>query len=395
MQLNHGIFPLYEARLYLTERFSGDRTADRIEEMKKRFPRMNNNELSFLNRISSLQIDLDRRFEPDELMRRYFTPLETKEAIAGDMQLTLGGMLLAASGELSVQADIEELEALYRSWSKQCLTEHFYTHSLNGFFADASEVFEGMEGFIADADRILVNTEDKWALIDAATNPFPHLEKLRPLVDAVTKEIAARAHEFEPFLKGNLEIVRSYGTDEEILGKLLRFDLGGSEIDNTVYYQSLLSVNMASFLPSSYYSVSSEMSCESDTETTCRKILIIVGVTISLLARRQLSDEKPDEHINLLKLISDPTRFNVLHDMCDKYTYGLELAEKYKTTRSAMYYHLEKLMGVGLIDLKSTDYRMLYTMNKQNVYDKMTAMRDYLLNGWKPGKKGSENEQHE
>ena len=37
-----------------------------------------------------------------------------------------------------------------------------------------------------------------------------------------------------------------------------------------------------------------------------------------------------------------------------------------------------------MIELRSSEYRMLYTMNKRNVYDKLNSLRDYLLNGWKP-----------
>ena len=114
------------------------------------------------------------------------------------------------------------------------------------------------------------------------------------------------------------------------------------------------------------------------------RILIIGGVYMAVLTRAPADFGKPEKHLILLKNISDPTRFNILHDMCDNEAFGQELAEKYMTTRSAMYYHLEKLMGIGLIELRSSDYRMLYTMNKRNVYDKLNALRDYLLNGWKP-----------
>ena len=85
-----------------------------------------------------------------------------------------------------------------------------------------------------------------------------------------------------------------------------------------------------------------------------------------------------------MKMLSDPTRFKVLHELCDRESYGQELADKYGGARSAIYYQLDKLLSFNLIDLKMTEYRNLYTMNKQNVYDKMNAIRDYLLNGWKP-----------
>ena len=83
-------------------------------------------------------------------------------------------------------------------------------------------------------------------------------------------------------------------------------------------------------------------------------------------------------------MLADNTRFNVLHELCDSSSYGLVLAEKFDVTRNAMYYQLEKLVGYGLLSLEFDERRLMYTMNKKAVFEKLTALRDYLVNGWKP-----------
>ena len=83
-------------------------------------------------------------------------------------------------------------------------------------------------------------------------------------------------------------------------------------------------------------------------------------------------------------MLSDRNRFKILHELCGRESYGQELADKFGGARSGIYYHLEKLLGYGLSDVRMTEYRTLYKMNRQNVYDNLTALRDYLVDGWKP-----------
>ena len=116
-----------------------------------------------------------------------------------------------------------------------------------------------------------------------------------------------------------------------------------------------------------------------------KDIQIFIGIFVCYgIAEKRYDAQNADAFLFTLKLISDPTRFQMLRELCDNHSYGQELAQSFTCTRSAMYYHLEKLMDNGLIDQEITGYRMLYTLNKQNVYDKFNAMRDYILKGWKP-----------
>ena len=118
-----------------------------------------------------------------------------------------------------------------------------------------------------------------------------------------------------------------------------------------------------------------------------------LGLFVRRLKEMQAARENTKAFIDVLKLISDETRFKALHHMRNRYSYGQELADMLKCTRNTMYYHLDRLHGNGLIDIKVTDYRAFYRMNKKNVYEKLTALRDYLTDGWQPGDdEGQEDE---
>ncbi|MBR4636033.1 MAG: winged helix-turn-helix transcriptional regulator [Clostridia bacterium] len=382
MDIDHRIVPLHEARIYLMERLSDIRTSDRIAKLKTVSSRMNNSDFAFYDRIVKLQNELDARFETDHLIRQYFTPLKTKHSTVADFPITIGGMLLALSGEMDEPFGFDEMIAMYKSWPKERLIRFFFMTSIAYFFSDPSETESGISGFVAAADELLTDYKDKWALVDAATNPFPHLERLRPLVTNVAKEIELRSRGLEPYLINTAHELSSFGDNEKIIHSILKVKLPDEWIKDAVVRLSLFSFDEFNFYSSPY----DEGAASSDSKNGSNesRVLIVGGVYMAVVTRADEDFGKAETHLDLLKKISDPMRFNILHDMCDREAYGQELAEKYKTTRSAMYYHLEKLMGIGMIELRSSEYRMLYTMNKRNVYDKLNSLRDYLLNGWKP-----------
>jgi len=329
---------------------------------------MSNNISTSFRSIADIEAELDRVFPVDEVIERYFTPLETSSELTEYEPLTLGKMLLTVSDNAYMPFLYEDIIGFYRSASPERIAKHFSFVTVNTFYADEEIVSTDMSALAQFADDYLVRTEDKWAFIDVVINPLKHLESLRKTVCDIAEYI--REH---------------WGNHSAIKIGIDSFELGGGPLANIkeiigsepkddevckscTVYQSLLDYSM-------YSAIKSEDG----------RLDIIVGVYVGTALEMRRNGIGITGINRLLKLLSDPTRFAVLHELCGKYSYGLELAEKFGGTRSAMYYHLEKLAGFGLIELKMTDYRMLYTMNKQQVYDKLTAMRDYLLDGWKPG----------
>ena len=379
MQYFPEIIPLFEARMYLMQRFSKDRTSDRVAHFEPKRSLMSDEMWTYFSRIAELQNELDKLIPVDELMEHYFTPLRTQSDMPGDRSLTLGGMLLSLPPALEYPFSFDEFVTHRKNEPQQELLDDFFTSSLSPFFTDNSDLdVVNMSKIVSAVNSILVDIEDKWAMIDCITNPCEHLEKLRPLVERVMELIVEKSREFSDFITAEMDALCSSRAFAQNLGSVIRSDIKPADVAEVKVYASLLSFN------------SVDMSYEFESFAFNR---IIIGIYINTFIELRGKDGNAEVHLQMLKMLSDPTRFKVLHELCDRESYGQELADKFGGARSAIYYHLEKLLGYGLVDLQMTEYRMLYTMNKQNVYDKMNAIRDYLLNGWKPEPKQEENQE--
>ncbi len=356
------VLPVFEAAQYLKNRFTKHRLNDVIDGFQMIPAIMNSGDWTFYKAVGDIERELDDMLEPDELMRRYFEPIQTNEAMPENNDLTVGGMLLVLPDIPKEDVSYDDIIDFYRNSSSEAIVGHLFRSSLAPFFVNEDEGCESMAQFMEAVDRSVTKLDDKWLLIDAAINPVKHLERIRPLVSSAADHISKRSEDFKTLF----DTVREDFLKEPSVSRL-GISLEPAEGMKVVIYPSIFQFFGTNF-----------------TSSEENGVRLIVGVFVlkGLEIRGKIADSRV--YTSLLKLLSDPTRFEVLHEMCDKMTFGMELAEKFGCTRSAMYYHLERLASLGLAELQMSDYRMLYTMNKQNVYDKLNAMRDYLLNGWKP-----------
>ncbi|MBQ7061045.1 MAG: winged helix-turn-helix transcriptional regulator, partial [Clostridia bacterium] len=339
----------------------------------------------YFEKIMQLIHELDALFPPDEVIARYFTPLKTKETPPSINRVSLGSMLLSIPAELTEPFSIDSLIELYSSWPTERLLEHFYKDELF-FYTDKNEFTPWISGFISACDDLFAESEEKWAVIDAAANPVPHLKKLAPFVRTVAEHIEKCTAEFKPLFESIKKDLEESAAGEDILKTKFAFELSHDEMERAECYQNLIGCDIVGMVAPSGLDIPGKESPD------VRRHIVTIGIFTPSMLRYRMKNRNARECLNLLKMVSDPTRFNILYDMCDNYVYGRELAEKYGTTGRAMYYHLEKLMGIGLITLKTTDYRMLYTLNKRYVYDSFNAVRDYLLRDWKPLEDGDGEE---
>lgn len=365
MHITAEIIPYFETVTYLCSRFNENRIASKIAAYKNEREIKVNGNLALFDGIADLERRLDEAFEVTDLMKRYFSPLATCEERAND-PITLGGMLLSIPTGMREPINFDNLVSAIGSMTQEQLFSHFYETTIVSFVKEPSEDCNSISSFLAVTGDILVSPEDKWNLIDAAANPIPHLEKLRELVCSICDFIENNSSVFKPLLT-NFQSLFLYGDGCAENLRTLQIDLKTDDLDRVVMVPSLFLFNGLSLnMP------------ENGT------IRIIAGVFIGELLKNRSNDGQLEDYLFMLKLLSDRTRLKALYDMRCKYSFGQELADLLGCTRNAMYYHLEKMMGAGLIELKITDYRMLYTMNKRTVYDRLTALRDFLTDGWRP-----------
>lgn len=363
MNYHASIIPFIEAQLYLSKRFASERTSKEIKDNRYKKDCLPNYDFSYIEKIAVLERDLDEHFPVTDLMRYYFQPLKLKEQREGD-PLSIGGMLLYHLSMPTDDCSIDTLIEQYRSKSQQETITFFYKSYLMPFGLSGESRYT-ISDFMQTTNDLLIDSEEKWAFVDAAANPVEHLIKLRPLVTEVTEFIRERSAEFDPLIAHIGEFFESANESLDFYISQLRFT--HEQFDKMNIFPSLFLFRES--IAVIYEDVDYEL---------------LFGSFVDVFAHYRRLNRDPETLLALLKVITDSTRFKVLHELCDKSSYGLELAEKYGITRNAMYYHLEKLSDCGLVETAFNDRRMLHTMDKRAVFEKLTALRDYLVNGWKP-----------
>ena len=356
------INPFFEACVYLSQRLTHGRTSDRIQETKQYHSNIPNEYWMYCERIAELERMLDTEFEPDELMNEYFFPLNTKDIVEDRDAISIGSLLLRIPVDGPVPRSIDEVIEYYRNADTASRFIQF-GRTLKPFIENTDDI-SNLSGLVAAIDGIIVSPEDKWRIIDAVTDPADHIEKMRPLICAVAERIEEAAKEFAELLDECYRLICN--SDKKTMDRLFIFDDMESYGSITVM-PSLLFFNIYS--PVQYQK---------------NRLLIILGVFVYRAFIPKEDSAALDQLLFVIKTLSDLTRLRVLHDLCDSYSYGQKLAEQYNSTPNALYYHLDKLLSCGLVEVRETEYRTLYTMNKYAVYDNLTNLRDYLLNGWLP-----------
>ncbi len=359
------IMPYFETVIYLTYRFSDRRASHSLPSLQKRMADMPNSEWAYFEKIVELENDLDAEFKDNEMINYYFTPMKTKEDVAGHYPVSPGRLLLTLPDELDYDCSFDDICVFYKNASVRDKLEHFCDiYSLDSFYQTAEKSTSILE-FMQVVDDILVEPKDKWKLIDVVANPLKHLNQLRGIAEAITKFITTRIDKFEHLAENLKKEFDSLNTAGSFLHKI-NIEMPEENEENAIYVPCLILLNGIFFR--TYNGVPQ----------------IFIGAMFPEIIKHNSKSENIKNHADLLKALSDTTRLKALCLIRDRYSFGQELSEEVGGSRNAMYYHLEKLYGMGLITMRETEYRTLYTMNKKAVYEKLTALRDFLVGGWTP-----------
>ncbi len=379
MQYSTEINPFFEAFVYLTQRFTKNRTSDRIAAIQPANYNMSDDYWAYFVRIADLERELDATFIPDELMCHYFKPLEFREEQPGEFSLSLGFALLTPLLDYSGSLDFDGLSASYSNAPISMIISSLYDTVSRESNIEPTGKSPDLGSFMELLDKTFIHSQDRWDLLDIATNPMKHFEKLRGLVESITEFISERSRGFNELIHQERELFLARKNSLEAIG-MLGIEFKSNELDRFIIYPSLFTFNGVSYIVN---------------HNKSNPLFLFLGILVYrvILFRSQQSEMKV--YVHMLKLLSDETRLQALHHIRNHYSYGQELADLLHCTRNTMYYHLEKLLSIGFVNCHVTEYRMLYTMNKKTVYEKLTSLRDYLTDGWKPGDPDDHDEPEE
>jgi DNA-binding transcriptional ArsR family regulator len=86
------------------------------------------------------------------------------------------------------------------------------------------------------------------------------------------------------------------------------------------------------------------------------------------------------EYKELIKIISDENRFNIIKLLGERSWYGKELADYFGITTATMSYHLKKISTLGIIDIEpGKNKRLYYKLNKDKFKKIINFMVDDIV----------------
>ncbi|MBF4695915.1 ArsR/SmtB family transcription factor [Fusibacter ferrireducens] len=86
-----------------------------------------------------------------------------------------------------------------------------------------------------------------------------------------------------------------------------------------------------------------------------------------------------NEIAQFMKVLSDPTRLEILHAISREPSYGIALSKRFKVSRPTISHHLEQLNSVGLVHVERVKNTKYYSMNRIRYEEIMDAFNKWFL----------------
>jgi DNA-binding transcriptional ArsR family regulator len=95
------------------------------------------------------------------------------------------------------------------------------------------------------------------------------------------------------------------------------------------------------------------------------KLYLVIGTTFEETAEEIYGEEQIEINLNILKNLSDKTRFQILMLLKDNEMYGQEIAEKIGITMATVSYHMSYLLIANMVFIDKVGHKGYYKLNKE------------------------------
>lgn len=85
------------------------------------------------------------------------------------------------------------------------------------------------------------------------------------------------------------------------------------------------------------------------------------------------------ELAQFMKVLSDPTRLEILRAISKEPSFGIVLSERFKVSRPTISHHLEQLNSVGLVHMERVKNTKYYSMNRIRYKEVMDALNRWFI----------------
>ncbi|MFW6009373.1 MAG: ArsR/SmtB family transcription factor [archaeon] len=108
--------------------------------------------------------------------------------------------------------------------------------------------------------------------------------------------------------------------------------------------------------------------------------ILIIGYRFPQFVRKMMGGtENLDRQLKVFKVLSDKTRVKILLEIKKGSKYLTEIAEIMEMSNPAIGYHINKLLGAGLIEIDKSENRIYYKLNENTFSELISQIREIFL----------------
>lgn len=228
---------------------------------------------------------------------------------------------------------------------------------------------EGTSASLIDRiNHLECDDSKKWGILYLLEHAESCIEELFQLL----KPIVVKLKQFDPILKNLLEDCADYWEDYFKQESVL------------VLINNFYGLTENSYEEMTTYIRPQIMNCDyvlfiGNDETMGEYHVMEMGITFDKNFKATKKRPTKEQICNGLKLLSDPSKFEILKQINGRKAYGQELAKLSKLTTATISYHMNALMGFGFITIEKMDNKVFYSMNKDAVKEFLMVTMEELV----------------
>lgn len=208
----------------------------------------------------------------------------------------------------------------------------------------------------------------KWQLLDLIEHSKEHLERLFPILESTILKMRKHDTILEKLKKEACDYWEDYFVKNDFM-KLIcsfyNFKEDSYPVKPSFIRPQIMNCNRVIF--------------NGNDENAGDYHILDIGITFDCEFKATKNTFTKEQLCNGLKLLSDPSKFEILRFINGRRAYGQEIAAELNLTTATISHHMSALMMLGLINIEKVDNRVYYQMNKEAVTILLDETKHVLL----------------
>ncbi|WP_110290313.1 winged helix-turn-helix domain-containing protein [Lachnotalea glycerini] len=208
----------------------------------------------------------------------------------------------------------------------------------------------------------------KWQILDLIEHSDEHLDRLFPILEHTISKMKKFENILEELKKESCDYWEEYFKKNEFM-KLINIFFNMKE-DSFPTKPAYIRPQIMNYNKVLLYG---------NDENAGDYHILDVGITFDCEFRATKNTLTKEQLCTGLKMLSDPSKFEILRFIKDKRAYGQEIASELNLTTATISHHMNALITLGLINLEKVDNRIYYQTNKEAIYILLEEVKQTLF----------------